>query len=88
MQVKVFECDKNGKISFTKSELEKLLNEVYNGGYRDGEKKWWTWTSPSITTPYYSTTINGTTTNPYTITGSSTSGVVTLNKTVGDNFNA
>lgn len=48
MKVKVFEIEKNGKISFTKNELEKLLNEVYDSGYEDGKRanNYWTWTSP------------------------------------------
>lgn len=50
--VKVFTTNENGKIEFTKEELEALLNEVWNDGYR--------WVSPTITTPqvmpnYYST---------------------------------
>ena len=37
MKVKVFESNHNGKIEFTRAELEKLLNEIYKEGYRDGE---------------------------------------------------
>lgn len=45
MQVKVFKFDSNGKISFTQKELEKLLNEVYNGGFEDGKRasNYWYW---------------------------------------------
>ena len=54
MSVKVFQTNKAGKIEFTRCELEKLLNETYNEGYRDGENhaksSYWTWTSPSIST--------------------------------------
>ena len=54
MSVKVFQTNKAGKIEFTRCELEKLLNETYNEGYRDGENHakstYWTWTSPSIST--------------------------------------
>jgi hypothetical protein len=51
MKVKVFQPNSHGKIEFTRAELEKLLNEVYDGGFRDGEaaqreKSNWTWTSP------------------------------------------
>ena len=51
MKVKVFQPNSHGKIEFTREELEKLLNEVYDGGFRDGaiaqrEKSTWTWTSP------------------------------------------
>jgi hypothetical protein len=62
MSIKVFQTNKAGKIEFTRCELEKLLNETYNEGYRDGENhaksSYWTWTSPSIvnTTPYYGVT--------------------------------
>jgi hypothetical protein len=59
MKVKVFEVEKNGKISFTKNELEKLLNEVYDSGYEDGKRSnnYWTWTSPyKWEYPYYTTT--------------------------------
>lgn len=58
MSVKVFQTNKAGKIEFTRCELEKLLNEIYNEGYRDGEGTRWTWTSPNIinTTPYYGVT--------------------------------
>ena len=59
MSVKVFQTNKAGKIEFTRCELEKLLNEIYNKGYRDGEDTRWTWTSPNIinTPPYYCGTI-------------------------------
>ena len=33
MKYKILIFDKNEKISFTKKELEELLNEVYNDGY-------------------------------------------------------
>ena len=48
--VKVFTTNSDGKIEFTRDELEKLLNEVWRDGY-DSHKSYW-WTSPSITTPY------------------------------------
>ena len=50
MNVKVFQTNANGKIEFSRNDLEKLLNEVYNDGYNAGEKHmretYWTW-SPS-----------------------------------------
>ena len=60
MKVKVFQPNHHGKIEFTRAELEKLLNEVYSDGYREGESnacsRPWTWTSPYLTnTPYYGT---------------------------------
>ena len=36
MMVKVFQSNANGKIEFTRAELEKLLNEVYKKGYDNG----------------------------------------------------
>ena len=53
MSVKVFQTNANGKIEFTRVELEKLLNDTYKEGHRDGENKansnYWTWTAPSLT---------------------------------------
>ena len=53
MSVKVFQTNSNGKIEFTRAELEKLLNDTYKEGHRDGEAKanssYWTWTAPVLT---------------------------------------
>lgn len=50
MKVKVFESNQKGKVEFTRAELEKLLNEIYMDGYREGEtharSNTWTWTTP------------------------------------------
>ena len=46
--VKVFTTNNNGKIEFTKEELENLLNEVWQDGYQSNKSYWWT--SPTITT--------------------------------------
>ena len=66
MSVKVFQTNSNGKIEFTRAELEKLLNDTYKEGHRDGENKannsYWTWTAPSLTscpTITYSNTNTG-----------------------------
>ena len=54
MSIKVFTMPVNnsGKVEFTRQELEKLLNDVYNDGYRKGEadakNNYWTW-CPTIT---------------------------------------
>jgi hypothetical protein len=53
MKIKVFQPNSHGKIEFTRAELEKLLNETYTDGFRDGEaaqreKSSWTWTSPYV----------------------------------------
>lgn len=45
--VKVFTTNSDGKIEFTKEELETLLNEVWQDGY-EVKKTYW-WTSPTIT---------------------------------------
>lgn len=36
MKVKVFQTNHNGKIEFTPAELEKLLNETFEEGHREG----------------------------------------------------
>ena len=88
MSVKVFQTNKAGKIEFTRCELEKLLNETYNEGYRDGENhaksSYWTWTSPSIvnTTPYYGVTCLDTDTNK--AIRANDAGNVTLSGAIGD----
>ena len=66
MKVKVFQTNAQGKIEFTRMELEKLLNEVYTEGCRDGEAKTcspnWTWTAPYInSTPHYRDMLSTTT---------------------------
>lgn len=38
MKFKVFEVNSNGKIEFTKEELEKILEEVYNEGAKENQK--------------------------------------------------
>ena len=84
MKVKVFQTNPNGKIEFTRAELEKLLNEVYDGGFRDGEaaqreKSNWTWTPPYI----YSKNLE----DSITTTGSTTNMPLVINnktEAVGD----
>lgn len=87
MSVKVFQTNKAGKIEFTRCELEKLLNETYNEGYRDGENhaksSYWTWTSPSISTNTYPTITCCNSTDPIDnlIMGNTTINGVTSDKT-------
>lgn len=53
--VKIFTPNKNGKIEFTKEELEALLNEVWQDGYSQNRQYWWTsqtWTASDKTHPY------------------------------------
>ena len=57
---KVFTPNANKKVEFTKEELEKLLNEVYNEGYTDGKASNWTiGYGDVITQPYTKITCNG-----------------------------
>lgn len=51
--VKVFTPNKDGKIEFTKDELEKLLNEVWWDGRSHNV---YSWTSPSWYPTWYTTT--------------------------------
>ena len=63
-KIRVFPHNEKGKIEFTKEELQKLLNEVYNEGKMDS----YTISHGSTSTPltYYSTT---TASNSSTLTG-------------------
>ena len=85
MSVKVFQTNKAGKIEFTRCELEKLLNEIYNEGYRDSEDTRWTWTSPNIinTTPYYGVTYLDTNSSK-SIRDNDITGTVTLNNSIAN----
>ena len=58
MKYKILKMNDDNKIIFTKQELTDLLDEVYTDGYRDGNRHWYTWTSPTITPSWqYSPTI-------------------------------
>lgn len=47
MKIKVFTPNREGKIEFTRHELEKLLDEVYHEGQKDCNcGKSWTWATP------------------------------------------
>lgn len=52
-KIRVFSHNEKGKIEFTKEELQKLLNEVYNEGKIDSYTI--SYGSNITTTPYYST---------------------------------
>lgn len=52
-KIRVFPHNEKGKIEFTKEELQKLLNEVYNEGKIDSYTI--SYGSNITTTPYYST---------------------------------
>lgn len=78
---KVFTPNANKKVEFTKEELEKLLNEVYNEGYTDGKASNWTiGYGDVITWPYTKVTSNsGLTLKPNTNTDT-----ITFNTTTTD----
>lgn len=85
MKVKVFYPNREGKIEFTRQELEKLLDEVYREGQKDCNcSKSWTWT-----TPYYNDSL---TSNSATSATVSTPNLSTATHTTGntaiDNFEA
>lgn len=61
---KTFKINKKGKIEFTKEELKKLLDEIYNEGYREGSLQYYTYTTPWNWDHWY--------TNPTTITTNTT----------------
>lgn len=48
--VKVFTTNSDGKIEFTKDELEKVLNEVWQDGRNSASSYWWA--SPTVRTYY------------------------------------
>lgn len=53
--VKVFTTNSNGKIEFTKDELEKLLNEVWQDGRNSASSYWLT--SPTVKPRYTDKTV-------------------------------
>ena len=54
-KIRVFPKNEKGKIEFTKEELQKLLNEVYNEGKTDSYTIYYGY-GLTNTTPYCSTT--------------------------------
>ena len=91
MKVKVFQPNSHGKIEFTRTELERLLNETYTDGFRDGEamqreKSSWTWTSPYIYSNDLGTTTSATS-MPLTINSSTTQPIDKLTCTADTNKN-
>ena len=68
MKVKVFYPNREGKIEFTRQELEKLLDEVYREGQKDCNcSRSWTWT-----TPYYIDSLASNSATNATVTTSNT----------------
>ena len=85
MKVKVFYPNREGKIEFTRQELEKLLDEVYREGQKDCNcSKSWTWT-----TPYYNGSLtSNSTTNATVATPNLSTATYTTDNTTIDNFKA
>lgn len=81
MLIKVFTTDRDGKITLTAKELKQLLDEAYWEGYRNNNHSW-TYTTPSWS-PFYYTTTGGSTTislsNEATSNSTITSDQVTIN---------
>ena len=59
--VKVFTLNKNNKIEFTEKELQKLLDEMYYEGYRNGLNRHYYYYPPNRPWPdvWYSSTSGG-----------------------------
>lgn len=79
-KIRVFPKNEKGKIEFTKEELQKLLNEVYNEGKIDSYTI--SYGSNITTTPYYYSTI--TSSNSSTSTSIDKNNLTSLNIDVKD----
>ena len=77
IMIKVFTLNKNNKIELTEKELKQILDEAYWEGYHNGSHTTYTYTSPSILTPYYYTTCTNGTTGSITLTSTSASDINT-----------
>lgn len=78
MKTKIFTLNENNKIEFTENELKSLLDEIYNDGYNDGNRKYY-YTTP-YRYPYYYTWCSSSTTGPsnMNLTTSTSSGCKTV----------
>ena len=75
MRIKLITPNQYGKIEFTKKELEEILNEAYNEGYKDGSA----YLKVSKVNVDYLGTIATTTTTPYDYTTACSANSLTLN---------
>ena len=57
-KIRVFPKNEKGKIEFTKDELQRLLNEVYNEGKTDSYTIYYGYGLTNTTPYYYTTTTN------------------------------
>lgn len=73
---KTFKTNKNGKIEFTRKELEKLLDEVWRDGYNSNNT--YTWSSPWWSSPITWTYLGDNTTATSTITNASSTNLATI----------
>ena len=64
-KIRVFPKNEKGKIEFTKEELQRLLNEVYNEGKTDSYTIYYGY-GLTNTTPYYSITTTNSSSLPIT----------------------
>lgn len=55
MKYKIYTVNADNKIEFTKEELQKLMDDVYQEGYKDGKDNF-TITTPSLPRSYPDTT--------------------------------
>lgn len=89
---KTFKANKNGKIEFTKKELEALLDEVWKDGYKaNNTYTWWSpswggsgdgyWTWEKHWHPYVWTTTTACTVSGNNVTNNGTTYTLTSNKT-------
>lgn len=69
---KTFEVDNDGYISFTRDELKKLLDEVYNEGRADGRLHSYVYSTPSWQYTYWTSTPSSITLNGSQLTYSTT----------------
>lgn len=83
--IKVFTVNGNGKIEFTKAELEKLLNDTYAEGQKNCNcnKGGITWTNP-YTAPYYDTSTSVCDTNSTSANNSTNANTIKINLNQAD----
>lgn len=52
MKIKIFKTNEKNKIELTQEHLQKLIDEAYNEGYSDGQKRPYWWWYDTTTAPY------------------------------------
>lgn len=91
MKVKIFYPNVNGNIELTKKQLEELLEEAYNEGYKDGNYRPYYWTTttsnPSITIDGSSSKKNNWWDNNTTVYCSNTNDISTTTMEATDSIN-